>query len=65
MGDSDFSYGKFINKGEDTQWMDYTAGVMTGWKITKRLGIFAEMNYLQYWDRQVFVAKGGLNFQFR
>ena len=65
MGEELFSYGKFINEGEDAQWVDYTAGIMTGWKITKRLGIFAEMNYLQYWDRQVFTAKGGINFQFR
>lgn len=65
MGDSDFSYGKFINKGEDSQWTDFTLGAMTGWKITKKLGIFVEMNYLQYWDRQVYVAKAGLNYQFR
>jgi len=65
MGEQLFSYGKFINEGEDTQWTDFTIGAMTGWKITKKLGIFAEMNYLQYWDRQIFTAKAGLNFQFR
>jgi len=65
MGNKDFSYGKFISEGEDAQWTDFTIGSMTGWKITKKLGVFAEMNYLQYWDRQVFTAKAGLNFQFR
>ena len=51
----------------DAQWTDFTLGAMTGWKITKKLGVFAEVNYLQYWDRQVFTAKSlaGLNFQFR
>ncbi len=62
MGDEDFSY-QLWNDGK--QWTDFTLGAMTGWKITKKLGIFAEVNYLQYWDRQVYVAKAGLNFQFR
>lgn len=66
MGDADFSYARFISEGDDdAQWTDFTLGAMTGWKITKKLGVFAEVNYLQYWDRQVFTAKAGLNFQFR
>ena len=61
MGDTDFLlWQDLLVKEKMTQWTDFTIGAMTGWKITKKLGIFAEMNYLQYWDRQVFTAKAGL-----
>jgi hypothetical protein len=65
MGEEQYSFGPFATQGQGTQWTDISLGAVTGWKITKRFGIFAEMNYVRYWDREVLAAKAGLNYQFR
>ena len=65
QGDERYSFGPYATQGQGTQWTDISLGAVTGWKITKRFGIFAEMNYVRYWDREVLAAKAGLNYQFR
>lgn len=71
IGDHMYSYEQFADELESTnhwipgQWMDYSAGAVLGWKIGLRWGIFAEGNYMQYWDREVFEVKAGINYQFR
>ena len=65
QGDERYSFGPYATQGQGTQWTDISLGAVTGWKITKRFGIFAEMNYIRYWDREVLAAKAGLNYQFR
>jgi len=65
-GDRNFSYANFISNGNGkTQWLDYNAGLIVGAKLGKGFGLFLESDYLRYWDRSVYSAKLGLNYQFR
>ena len=61
-GDEEFSYNNYI---DGNQWLDYTGGVVLGWKIGKRWGVFAEGEYRKYWDRRLFNMRAGINYQFR
>ena len=66
FGNEDFGYALFYGDGTpDYSWLDYSASLATGWKITKNLGVYIESNYTKFWDRKVYSAKAGLNFQFR
>ena len=66
FGDEDFGYALWYGDGTlDYSWLDYSASLATGWKITKNLGVYIESNYTKFWDRKVYSAKAGLNFQFR
>jgi hypothetical protein len=65
-GDTNFSYGLFISRdlegnGKD-QWVDYNFGVNLGAKITKKIGLFVEGDYLKYWDKRIYSAKVGINY---
>ena len=62
VGDEEFSYNNYI---DGNQWLDYTGGVVLGWKIGKRWGVFAEGEYRKYWDRRLFNMRAGINYQFR
>ena len=44
---------------------DFTFGGVLGYKIGLRWGIFAEGEYMKYWDREIFQIKAGVNYQFR
>jgi len=37
-------------------------GLVTGWKITKSLGIFIEGTYLRYWEKPIYECKLGFNY---
>lgn len=71
LGDHMYSYEQFADKLENTnhfidgQWIDYTIGGVLGYKIGLRWGVFAEGEYMKYWDREVFNVKAGINYQFR
>ena len=66
FGDDAFGYARWIGDGDPkAQWTDYQVGLVTGWKISKNLGIYIEGNYQKFWDRKVYSAKAGLNYQFR
>ena len=62
LGDDDFSYRLW---NDDQNWIDYNFGLVTGWQISNQLGIFIEGNFVKYWDREVYSAKAGLNYQFK
>ena len=55
---TEFSYHQY-NGG---QWIDYSGGLIFGWKITKSLGIFAEGTYNKYWNRKWHNFSVGANF---
>ena len=59
---NEFSYHNF-NNGE--QWLDYSAGVIFGQKISKQLGIFIEGKYSKYWNREWYDFKTGVNYIIR
>jgi len=71
VGDLNFSYENFADQLETTnhwipgQWMDYSAGLILGYKVGLNWGIFIEGEYMKYWDRELYLVKCGLNYQFR
>ena len=42
--------------------VDVDLGLITGWKLTKSLGIFVEGNYMRYWDKEVYEWTFGFNY---
>ena len=42
--------------------IDLDLGLVTGWKITKSLGIFIEGTYLRYWEKPIYECKVGFNY---
>ena len=62
LGNEGFSYNNFV---DGNQWTDFTFGGVLGYKIGLRWGIFAEGEYMKYWDREIFQIKAGINYQFR
>ena len=71
IGDHMFSYEQFADELENTnhfidgQWIDYNFGGVFGYKIGLKWGIFAEGEYMKYWDKEVFEITAGINYQFR
>jgi len=75
VGGHEFSYQNFVEHDCDedcdehnhrgVQWVDYSAGIVFGWKLGKRWGIFTEGEYMKYWDRNIFNLRAGINYQFR
>ena len=53
-----YSYHKF-NGG---QWVDYSVGLIFGYKFNKSFGIFAEGKYNKYWNRKWHNFSVGLNY---
>ena len=62
LGNEVFSYNNFV---DGNQWTDFTFGGVLGYKIGLHWGIFAEGEYMKYWDREIFQIKAGVNYQFR
>ena len=62
-GKYEYSYER-LNKGN---WVDYSGGVVFGTKIgkKKRFGMFAEGQYNNYWGREWFDYKMGINITLR
>ena len=57
--DSEFSYHKY---NDDEQWMDYSGGLIFGYKYNKHLGVFIEGTYNKYWNREWHDFSLGLNY---
>lgn len=55
----EFSYHNF-NNGE--QWMDYSGGLILGWKANKSFGLFLQGKYNKYWNREWHDFSVGLNY---
>jgi hypothetical protein len=53
-----YAYHKY-NEG---QWLDYSGGLIFGYKVSKNLGIFIEGKYNKYWNREWYNFKLGLNY---
>jgi len=56
---SEFSYHKY---NDDKQWMDYSGGLIFGYKFNKHLGMFIEGTYNKYWNREWHDFSLGLNY---
>ena len=57
-GDERYWYG---NKNND-DWIDYSVGAIFGFKF-KKIGVFTEVAYQRYWDRNLREIKVGLNYK--
>ena len=55
----EFSYHKY----NDGQWLDYSGGIIFGYKFNKNLGIFAEGKYNKYWNRNWHAFSVGVNYR--
>ena len=56
--DNIYSYHKF----NDGQWMDYSGGLIFGYKFNKSLGVFVEGKYNKYWNRKWHNFSVGINY---
>jgi hypothetical protein len=75
LGDHMFSYKNFVehecgpecmeDMHKGVQWVDYSTGLILGYKVGLHWGFFVEGEYMKYWDRQLYSVKCGLNYQFR
>ena len=54
----EFSYHAY-NSG---QWLDYSGGLIFGYKLNKSLGTFVEGKYNKYWNREWYDFKFGVNY---
>tara|TARA_R110000851_G_scaffold126791_1_gene258506 strand:- start:518 stop:1639 length:1122 start_codon:yes stop_codon:yes gene_type:complete len=57
--DDEFSYHKY-NGGK--QWLDYSGGLIFGYKLNKHLGMFVEGKYNKYWNREWHDFSVGINY---
>ena len=55
---NDYSYHKF----HGGQWVDYSGGLIFGYRFTKSLGVFTEGRYHKYWNRTWYEFSTGINF---
>ena len=70
-GDEAFSYlnrnnwglGGLIEDSELEQWEDYQFGLILGWNISSKLGLFVEGEYTKFWDTEIFKSTIGLNIE--
>ena len=62
----EFSYHDYETNSwrylDGKQWLDYSGGLIFGWKINKNLGLFLEGKYNKYWNRQWHDFKIGANY---
>ena len=57
---NEYSYTNFI---DGNTWVDYTGGLILGWQVNKRLGVFSEGKYHKYWDRNWHDFSVGFNYR--
>jgi len=75
LGPHEYSYKNFLehqcgpecmeNMHRGVQWIDYSLGAVMGYKAGVHWGVFAEAEYMRYWDRNVYLVTAGINYQFR
>jgi len=55
----EYSYHKYNN---NEQWLDYSGGLIFGYKFNKHLGVFLEGKYNKYWNREWHDFSVGINY---
>lgn len=55
---SEYSYHNF----HGGQWIDYSGGLIFGYKFNKSLGVFLEGKYNKYWNRSWHNFSVGVNY---
>jgi len=59
-GNEDFS---FENHYGSNDWVDYNYGIMFGWSLSKKVGLFTEYENTKMWDKDLKYIKAGINFK--
>ena len=54
----EFMYHNYVGG----QWIDYSGGLIFGYKLSKQLGTFVEGKYNKYWNREWYDFKCGVNY---
>jgi hypothetical protein len=54
----DYTYHKFVGG----QWIDYSGGLIFGYRFNKQLGVFVEGKYNKYWNREWHNFSLGVNY---
>ncbi len=57
---NEYSYTNFV---DGNTWFDYTGGLILGWQVNKRLGLFSEGKYHKYWNRVWHDFSVGFNYR--
>jgi len=57
---NEYSYTNFV---DGNTWFDYTGGLILGWQVNKRLGLFSEGKYHKYWNRTWHDFSVGFNYR--
>ena len=57
---NEYSYTNFI---DGNTWLDYTGGLILGWQVNKRLGLFSQGKYHKYWNRSWHDFSVGFNYR--
>ena len=57
---NEYSYTNFI---DGNTWFDYTGGLILGYQVNKRLGLFSEGKYHKYWNRAWHDFSVGFNYR--
>tara|TARA_R110000782_G_scaffold74053_3_gene148041 strand:+ start:267 stop:1340 length:1074 start_codon:yes stop_codon:yes gene_type:complete len=52
----------YFEATEGEQWIDYSGGLIFGWRLNKSLGVFLEGKYNKYWNREWHDFSVGLNY---
>ena len=52
----------YFETTEGGQWIDYSGGLIFGWRLNKSLGVFLEGKYNKYWNREWHDFSVGLNY---
>ncbi len=55
----EYSYHKY---NDNEQWLDYSGGLIFGYKFNKHLGVFVEGKYNKYWNRTWHDFSVGVNY---
>lgn len=71
QGDEDISYlhrnswseGGITDNAKGKQWEDWQVGLIAGWKISKRFGVFIEGEYNKMWDAELYNSSVGINYR--
>jgi hypothetical protein len=56
--DNEYSYHNF----HGGQWLDYSGGLIFGYRFNRSLGVFTEGRYHKYWNRTWYEFSTGINY---
>jgi len=62
LGDHTHTFHHYNNL---EQWVDFNYGALIGIKVKRKFGVFIEGEHTQYWEKDLYNFRLGINYQFR